>query len=108
MQCAELPSNALVPSVTSYTLQLQSPLNTFLFVPYNGSFMIKLSIVKAHLSEFTAVRLFAAVGFFYFGVFLNFPLKLLSFTFKPSMCSNKFSFIFAAGTKSLSPAMRII
>ena len=125
MQCAELPLNARVQWATSYTLRLQFPLNTFQFVPYNTPFVLKLSTVKALGCEFTACPTVGSSRIFYFGVFLNFPLKLLSFIFKPSMCSNKFSFIFApngsktksipsrrasfaAGTKSLSPAMRII
>lgn len=62
---AGLPLSALVLSVTSCRALIQSLLNTFLSVPYNTPFVLKLCIVKALEREFTAVRLLVAVGLFY-------------------------------------------
>ena len=64
MQCVALPLSVRVQWVTSYITLIQSLLNTFLSVPYNNPFVLKLSTVKALGCVFTAVRLFAAVGLF--------------------------------------------
>ena len=80
MRDVVLPLSARVLSVTSCRVPIQSLLNTFLSVPYNTPFVLKLSTVKALEREFTAVRLFAAVGLFYLS-----SSALLSFITKASL-----------------------
>ena len=66
MQCVVLPLNAHDLQVTSYIVLLLFHQDTFLLVPYNGSFMIKLSTVKALGCVFTACPTVGSSRIFYY------------------------------------------
>ena len=81
MRDATLPLSVLVLSVTSCRVLIQSLLNTFLSVPYNNPFVLKLSTVKALGCEFTACpTVGSSRSFFYLS-----SSALLSFITKASL-----------------------